>query len=395
MYGAITKQGGDEGRGFSQSDSRPADDEEEAQGSVEVLARDEPNSPESHHPVAGEGDRRKDRAYSYEGIEGGTESNGAAYEKTRTRIRLLRIGGFAAVGATLLVSYMHGGLGANTSSDSLSSKTPQPSNNQPAPSKAMGSSYDAANTMISYCPVEGDMEYSGGVVFDSNGWTITGSGHVNGRASFNLLGGYVAFDMDTSGCADGVNTNLYTISPQSGIDSSGYCDIQENDSSQCMEMDLVENNGDCMMQTTWHTFANSEGSCDEGGCGASATTSGLQSYNASFTTDGYMTVTQNGVAVDSFNNDSPTSEAMAVVLDTMQETGAALWSSQWAGGWVPDASSCPTYDSSSDPVSGSVFTVSNLEIYGTVTMGMAPTACNPLLTAEDDDSSSCGKGCSA
>ena len=41
--------------------------------------------------------------------------------------------------------------------------------------KAMGSSYDAANTMISYCPVEGDMEYSGGVVFDSNGWTITGT----------------------------------------------------------------------------------------------------------------------------------------------------------------------------------------------------------------------------
>ena len=73
MYGAITKQGGDEGRGFSQSDSRPADDEEEARGSVEVLARDEPNSPESHHPIAGEGDRRKDRAYSYDGIEGGTE----------------------------------------------------------------------------------------------------------------------------------------------------------------------------------------------------------------------------------------------------------------------------------------------------------------------------------
>ena len=36
--------------------------------------------------------------------------------------------------------------------------------------------------------------------------------------------------------------------------------------------------------------------------------------------------------------------------------------------------------------------VSNLEIYGTVTMGMAPTACNPMLTADDDDSSSCGKG---
>merc|ERR1711998_739265 len=127
-------------------------------------------------------------------------------------------------------------------------------------------------------------------------------GHVNGKASFNLLGGWVAFDMDTS----------------------GYCDIQENDSVQCMEMDLVENNGNCMMQTTWHTFPNSDENCDEGGCGASSATSGLASYNASFTEDGYMTVTQNGMSVDSYNND-PSSAAMEVVVSTMRETGAALW----------------------------------------------------------------------
>ena len=60
----------------------------------------------------------------------------------------------------------------------------------------------------------------------------SGSGSLGGHASFNLLGGFVSFDVITSGCQAGVNSNLYTISPTKGVDGSGYCDIQPNGSPQ-------------------------------------------------------------------------------------------------------------------------------------------------------------------
>ena len=106
-------------------------------------------------------------------------------------------------------------------------------------------------------------------------WTLTGPGNVHGLTSYNLLGGYVSFTMDTSNAADGVNTNLYTISPDNGVENSGYCDIQVNDSPQCMEMDIIENNGNCLMATTWHVFTTDQeynqdtyGNCDPSGCAA-------------------------------------------------------------------------------------------------------------------------------
>ena len=42
----------------------------------------------------------------------------------------------------------------------------------------------------------------------------------------------MSFDFTTSGCNAGVNSNLYTISPAKGVATSGYCDIQSNDSPQ-------------------------------------------------------------------------------------------------------------------------------------------------------------------
>jgi hypothetical protein len=92
---------------------------------------------------------------------------------------------------------------------------------------------------------------------------MTGGGRVDGKTSFNLLGGYVEFDMDTSGAHTGVNNNFYTSSPDT---CCGYCDIQANGSPQCMEMDIIENNGNCIAQSTWHTWPNKSGGCDEGGC---------------------------------------------------------------------------------------------------------------------------------
>ena len=92
---------------------------------------------------------------------------------------------------------------------------------------------------------------------------MTGSGGVHGKATFNLLGGWVEFDMDTTKATPGTNTNFYTSSPNI---CCSYCDIQANKSPQCMEMDIIEANGDCAMQTTWHTNPNHNGGCDEGGC---------------------------------------------------------------------------------------------------------------------------------
>ena len=42
----------------------------------------------------------------------------------------------------------------------------------------------------------------------------------------------MSFDMDVTNARNGVNTNLYVISPENGVDNSGYCDIQPNGSPQ-------------------------------------------------------------------------------------------------------------------------------------------------------------------
>ena len=43
-----------------------------------------------------------------------------------------------------------------------------------------------------------------------NGWTLNGGGRVSSKTSFNLLGGYIEFDMDTTKTNAAVNTNVYT-----------------------------------------------------------------------------------------------------------------------------------------------------------------------------------------
>ena len=50
---------------------------------------------------------------------------------------------------------------------------------------------------------------------------------MHGKATFNLLGGYVSFVMDVSRANAQVNTNFYTSSPAS---CCAYCDIQKNKS---------------------------------------------------------------------------------------------------------------------------------------------------------------------
>ena len=167
--------------------------------------------------------------------------------------------------------------------------------------------------------------------------TMKGPGNVHGLTSFNLLGGYVSFAMDTSLAGDGVNTNVYTISPEQGVAESGYCDIQENDSPQCMELDIIENNGNCVMASTWHVFQDVEewedatyGNCDEWGCAVFSATPDSFTINATFSTTGWMTTILDGTILTDLQP-YPSADAAAKIADEMTRTGAAIWSSQWAG----------------------------------------------------------------
>jgi hypothetical protein len=129
---------------------------------------------------------------------------------------------------------------------------------------------------------------SGSVVMSDQGWTITGSARVSSKGVWNLLNGWIAFDMDLSktivglqtGSEQGPNANLYTVFPQTGSGdyvgtprneangASQYCDGQGEfttaDSSQktranlvadslCPEMDIVEANSKLAFATTWHS----------------------------------------------------------------------------------------------------------------------------------------------
>merc|ERR1711957_912046 len=81
----------------------------------------------------------------------------------------------------------------------------------------------------------------GSTSWNGAGWTVNGGGGVTGKSSFNLLGGYVEFDVDNSGSKWGVNNNFYTISPDHAYTNrNDYCDGQGPDASSplgiyCME----------------------------------------------------------------------------------------------------------------------------------------------------------------
>ena len=68
-----------------------------------------------------------------------------------------------------------------------------------------------------------------------------------------------------------------------------------------MEMDIVENNGNCVSQTTWHTWPNHNGGCDQDGCAGITWVSGKRTMKAAFSSSGDMTVTINGKAVSNYN----------------------------------------------------------------------------------------------
>jgi len=223
-----------------------------------------------------------------------------------------------------------------------------------------------------YCPTEDDFAMDGKNAHwnGQGGWNITGGGGVHGRQTFNLLGGYIEFDMDTSGAHTGVNNNFYLVSPDpSYFKPTNDCDIQGVNKPSCMEMDIIEMNGNCVGQTTWHTWANHNGDCDRGGCAGKMYRSGVSKFHAEFSQDGWMTVTIDGKSVD-VNSPHPSEAAHKNVHDTMASRGAQIQSSQWVG-WVPSGN-CQ----GGGGLDSSAFSIKNIRISGTIVQGQAPPKCH-------------------
>lgn len=203
---------------------------------------------------------------------------------------------------------------------------------------------------------------------------------MSSKTSWNLLGGYVEFEMDNSHTNPGVNVNLYTSSPsEPNCGNDCYCDIQDGSTpaywhsksfQSCMEMDFIEANGKCSMATTWHTVTGGNG-CDRGGCQAEAVlpATGVFTIRASFSEVGRLTTTLDGVEVGNYGQ-QPAQSDMDIVLQTMQTVGAVIESSQWVG-WVPGGS-CPSGGSLDD----SRYEVHNLKVRGTVVQGPIPSSCD-------------------
>eukprot|EP00928_Gymnodinium_smaydae_P024532 TRINITY_DN19824_c0_g1_i1.p1 TRINITY_DN19824_c0_g1~~TRINITY_DN19824_c0_g1_i1.p1 ORF type:complete len:320 (+),score=30.22 TRINITY_DN19824_c0_g1_i1:42-1001(+) len=220
-----------------------------------------------------------------------------------------------------------------------------------------------------YCPTADDFQLDGNIQWNGAGWKMTGSGGVHGRQTFNLLGGFVEFDLDTTGAHGGVNNNFYLVSPDpSYFSASNDCDIQAQGKPACMEMDIIENNGDCLAQTTWHTWPNHNGDCDQGGCWGQRYRSGVSHVRAEFTQDGWMTVLIDGTKVDVVNP-VPSENAHKYVRDVMSSKGAQIQSSQWVG-WVP-AGNCP----GGGDLGSSSFSIQNLRVSGTIVQGRVPATC--------------------
>jgi len=244
----------------------------------------------------------------------------------------------------------------------------------------LGSIVGLASAANLYCPDQSDFQIEGGVSWQGNsdgaGWTITGFGAVRGKTSFNMIGGYMEFDLDNDRATTGMNNNLYTISPSHQYNSfNDYCDAQGPDGSSptgtnCIEMDIWEANGNCAVQAAWHTWFNKAGDCDRDGCAVEADIGGKIHVRADFGIDGEMHIYYDGKEMTDYHP-KPSNAAKQSVADTFNAVGATIVSTQWYG-WGPHESKCK--DNGNNP--GSSFSISNLKVSGTVLMGPTPSRCS-------------------
>lgn len=258
--------------------------------------------------------------------------------------------------------------------------TPTPTPTPPTPSPTPAPS-DA------YCPTVADLtvHYGDQVTLTDGGWSVHGNGGGATRASFNLLGGYVEFDIDVSNVELAVNANLYAISPDIGPDgfqSGEYCDGAENDVPYCMELDFVESNGNCGAAATIHTVPGpGNDGCTAWGCRTHWMYNGGTRYHmrVEYSQDGVQRVLKDGNELTDFNP-VPNDQAWGVIKDNMQNKGVVLVGTEWTG-WVALSEECNSGDANRENEEGlarSSFSISNLVIMGSPVQGPTPQKCSQL-----------------
>eukprot|EP00929_Paragymnodinium_shiwhaense_P036147 TRINITY_DN1941_c0_g1_i1.p1 TRINITY_DN1941_c0_g1~~TRINITY_DN1941_c0_g1_i1.p1 ORF type:complete len:334 (+),score=34.31 TRINITY_DN1941_c0_g1_i1:55-1002(+) len=199
----------------------------------------------------------------------------------------------------------------------------------------------------------------GHVDWTSSGWTIRGQRRVSSKASFNLAGGFIEWDMDLSGAHGNINNNFYLTylsRPNCGINC--YCD-SGGSAPGCAEMDLTENNGNCWQATTWHPDPSGG---DHGGEAQEGGLSPQTHFKAEWDATGdHLDVHVGG-----------NTHGGSGLKDVMVQHGGVIYSSQWQG-WVPGGGRCGYGD-----LGSAVFSVKNLKIRGTVVQGPKPRLCSEL-----------------
>lgn len=207
---------------------------------------------------------------------------------------------------------------------------------------------------------------------------INGGGGGATKAAFNLLGGYVEFDVDVSNVRPGVNANMYSIAPQIGAGGyvgDNYCDGAENDKPWCIELDYVESNGNCAAAATLHTVPGpGSNGCTAWGCRLHWSYNGETKYKmrAAYGTDGSQTLTKNGQPLSGYDP-SPNGDTWRVIQQEMQSKGVVVYGSEWTG-WVPEEW-CGSDGSDSD-LAASSYSISNIVVQGSVVQGPEPTKCS-------------------
>jgi hypothetical protein len=224
-----------------------------------------------------------------------------------------------------------------------------------------------------FCPGQEDFNFGGGPGTHwegSGGWTLHSWAGVHGKQTFDLRNGYIEFDYDTTHGQSCINNNFYLTAPEpSWFRGGDDCDIQAKGKRGCMELDVIEMNGNCLAQTTWHTWGNNNGDCDKGGCWGQMRRSGKSHIKVTFAWDGWMQVWIDGRKVE-VNRPWPSTNAKDYVGETMKRVGVAIQSTQWRG-WVPgNCGGC-------GPVEGSSFSITNLRVEGRVVqhLGRMPPRC--------------------
>jgi len=234
-----------------------------------------------------------------------------------------------------------------------------------------------------YCPGAKDLTvaYGDGVKLTAQGWTVQGDGGASTKASFNLAGGFVEFDLDVSQAKMGVIPNVYSIFPES-VPSTGfkhglhYCDADEGSATWCVEHDWIESNGHCGGATALHSVPGIglEG-CNSWGCLSTYKYEGGSKLHMRIDYDhsGEFSVMRDGRKVGGYEP-APTAADFEILRSQHEQCGAVIYSSQWTGAWVP----CEDCGKGPGDLAGSLFSVSNLRISGAVVQGPNPARCSEV-----------------